>query len=103
RERLDVDRRELYACRVERSSEVVDRLAIGRGQDHPVRDRTIVTRARTYDVVIQDCLVHWDRQRLVRAERDGVRKLPLVVDAVDVEDADSDPVRADAEPHVLAR
>ena len=37
------------------------------------------------------------------AEGDSVRELALVVDSVDVEDADADPVRPDAEAHVLAR
>ena len=39
----------------------------------------------------------------MRTKRDGVAELLRVVDAVDVENADADPVGADPEPNVLAR
>ena len=54
-------------------------------------------------MVVEDGLVERDRERLVRAEAHGVRELALVVDAVDVERADADAVRPDAEPDAAAR
>src|SRR5882724_5205890 len=58
---------------------------------------------RADDVVIHHRLVHRDRERLVRTERDGVGELLLVVDSVDVEDADTDPVRSDPEANAFPR
>ena len=82
---------------------MVDRLAVRGGKDHAMRDVAAVERLRADDVVVHDGLVHRDRQRFVSAERDGVGELLLVVDPVDVQDADADAVRADAEPDALAR
>ena len=53
-------------------------------------------------MVVEHRLVDRDRERLVRAEADRVRELPLVVDAVELEDADADPVRGDAEADAAA-
>ena len=58
---------------------------------------------RSDDVVVEHGLIHRDRKRFVRTERDRVAKLLRVVDPVDVENADTDAVGADAKPHILAR
>ena len=101
RERLHVDRLELDVRCVERRGKVVDGLAVRGRQDHAVRNTASVEIRRTDDVVVHYRLVHRDRERLVCTERDGVGELLVVVDPVDVEDADTDPVRSDSEANAL--
>ena len=82
---------------------VIDRLLVGRCEHDAVGDVARLVDGVADDAVVEHGLVDRDRKRLVRAEADGVRKLALVVDAVDVERAHADAVRPDAEADAAAR
>jgi len=53
--------------------------------------------------VIEHSLVERNRQSLLRAELHCVRELLLLLNADDLEDADTDPVAGDPEPDALLR
>ena len=80
RERLEVDRRRARFRRLAGRDVVVDRLAVGGGEEDAARDAARLVDALADDVVVDHRLVDRDRERLVRAEADRVRELALVVD-----------------------
>ena len=99
-ERLDIDADEIdmrdMACR----EELVDRIAIRGSEQDAGRNRAVVCLLLAHHVIVENCLIHRDRECFVGAEHHGVAELLRIVDPVDVDDTDADTVRADAEPNV---
>src|SRR5581483_278322 len=103
RERLEVDANEADAGLTARADVAVDEVAIGDHEEDALDRPALGVDRRLEHAVVEDGLVEWDRQRLLRTELDGVPQLLVVVDADDVEDAHADAVRRDAETNVLPR
>ena len=78
---------------------------VARGDDEQDPPRRLARLGGTLfeHAVVEHRLVLGDRQHLVRLEANGVVELGLVVDAGDVERADTDAVAREADAHVLLR
>jgi hypothetical protein len=103
RKRLDVDAHQFDAARSTRCYEVVDRLAVSRCEHDAARDATRLVRSLADDVIVEHGLIHWNRERFVGAEPNGVSELLRVFDALDVKRADTDAIRADPDPDAFPR
>ena len=103
RERLEVDPDQLDSGLLAGGRVAVDRLAVGGNDEDAAVDLAGLVDRLAQNVIVENSLVERDRDGLVGAEANRVRELPVVLDAGDLEGADADAVRRDAEADAAAR
>ena len=80
-----------------------DQVAVGDDEEDALRGRAVGGGALAENLEVEDRLVDRDRQRLLRAEADSVRKLLLILDACDLDRADADAVVGEPDADVPLR
>ena len=103
RERLEVDPDDLKTRLAAGVDVAVDELAVGDDEEHAPERLTVLGDALGEDLVIEHRLLERDRQHLLGAEANRVRKLLRILDPGHLERADADPVVGDAEPDAALR
>ena len=96
-ERLEVDSHQADPGGLAGRDVAVDRLAVGDHEEDPALDDAVLG-SLAEDAIVEYGLVDGDRQSFLPSKPDGVVEL-LALDAVDVDDADADPVARDAQAH----
>ena len=103
REGLEVDPDELDPRLPAGGDVTVDQVAVREHEEDAAADLAFLVRRLAQHLVVEDGLVDRDREGFLRAELDRVRELLRVLDARDLQGADADPVRRDAEAHTALR
>ena len=103
RKRLEVDPDQLDAGLFAGGRIAVDRLAVRGDDENAAVDLAGLVDGLAQDVIVEDRLVEGNRNGLVCAEPNRVLELPVVLDAGDLEGANADAVRRDAEADAAAR
>ena len=103
RKRLEIDADDLEAGLPAGVHVAVDELAVRDDQKHAGHLLALVVHRLREHLVVEHRLLERNRQHLLSAEADRVRKLLRIVDAGDLEGAHADAVVRDAEAHAALR
>src|SRR5579871_2085482 len=102
-ERLEVDPRERQAGAAASLDVALDELTVRDDEQNAPQRLASVGLPFAENAVVEHRLVERDRQRLLRAEANGVEELILVVDRGQLDAPDADSAAGDAEPDAPAR
>src|SRR4029077_3907047 len=100
REAVEIDSDQPQPCRAADICVAIDELAVRKGNQHLADQVALVVVTFTQDAVVEYGLGEWDRQHLLRPEAHGVAEERRVLDARDVEHANTDAVARDPKADV---